>query len=167
MSSKATDKLVASDIRAGIRQLDRRIKKLEEHIDGIVWDNPQFREKSRRMCGVVGVGQAIPATVLAEMPGPGKISDKQASSLVGLAPFNNDSGSRHRKRRISGGRQMLRRTLYPPVLCATQHNPVSGEFYQRPGNAGKPHHVAAVAVMRKLVCLLNRMLSDPSFVPIK
>ncbi len=93
MSSKATDKLVASDIRAGIRQLDRRIKKLEEHIDGIVWDNPQFREKSRRMCGVVGVGQAIPATVLAEMPGPGKISDKQASSLVGLAPFNNDSSA--------------------------------------------------------------------------
>ncbi|PIE21816.1 MAG: hypothetical protein CSA62_15560, partial [Planctomycetota bacterium] len=74
---------------------------------------------------------------------------------------------RHRKRRISGGRQMLRRTLYTPVLCATQHNPVFREFYQRLRNAGKPHHVAAVAVMRKLVCLLNRMLSDPDFVPIK
>lgn len=164
---KTIDKFIRKDIESNIQYLDRRISRMEAHIESLIKNNRDFYAKSCRMQEIVGVGQVISSTILAELPELGRISDKQASSLVGLAPFNNDSGPRRGKRSVSGGRALIRRTLYTPVLCATQHNPVFKEFYQRLRAAGKPHHVAAVAVMRKLVCLLNRMLTDVDFVPIK
>ena len=163
---KTSDKFIKGDIEVNIRHLSRRIVRLEEHIANIVQNNATFREKSQRMCEIVGVGSVIASTVLAELPELGRITNKQASSLVGLAPFNNDSGARRGARTTLGGRQLMRRTLYAPILSATQHNPIFKEFYYRLKAAGKPHHVAAVAVMRKLICLLNRLLSDPGFQPI-
>jgi len=104
-----------------------------------------------------------PSTFLAELPELGQISDRQASSLVGLAPFNDDSGPRKGKRTTRGGRELIRRTIYMPTLCAIRNNSMFKEFYDRLIGKGKPHHVAAVAVMRKRVCLLNRMIADPTF----
>lgn len=164
---KSADKTVLADIRLAIGQLSKRIDKLETLITSLIQQNHDLKEKATRMCQVKGVGPVIASTVLAEMPELGTLSDKQAASLVGLAPFNSDSGSKKGKRHIQGGRQLLRRTLYTPMLCATQHNPIFKAFYQRLRNAGKPHHLALVAIMRKLICLLNKILSDPHFIPSK
>ncbi len=51
------------------------------------------------------------------------------------------------------------------AFVAAQHNLVLKAFYLRLLEAGKPRKVALVAVMRKLVILLNRILQDPNFVP--
>lgn len=164
---KCRDQAVSQDVRLGISQLDKRIENLEKLITAMIKQNPQLQQKSDRMRQVKGVGPVIAFTVLAEMPELGSISDNQAASLAGLAPFNSDSGSKKGKRHIQGGRQLLRRTLYTPMLCATQHNAIFRDFYQRLRKAGKPHHLATVAVMRKLIRLLNKILADPHFVPQK
>ena len=164
---KASDPFFRNEIQPHINFLSKRIEKLESKIKAMIENNLEFNQKAQRMCEVVGVGPVIASTVLAELPELGEITNKQASSLVGLAPFNNDSGAKRGRRSIRGGRSLMRRTLYTPILSACQHNPIFNEFYHRLIAAGKPHHVASVAVMRKLICLLNRMLADPTFVPIR
>ncbi len=164
---KTDDAFVRQDIRSLLRVLDARIKKAEKHIASLIADDADMKAKALRMEQVAGVGRVVSSTVLAELPELGKISDKQAASLVGLAPFNADSGKRGGQRRTKGGRELVRRTLYMPALSSCFRNPVFKHIYQRLIHKGKPHHVAIVAVMRKLVCLLNRLLADPSFQPPK
>jgi transposase len=79
---------------------------------------------------------------------------------VGVAPFNNDSGPRKGKRRVKGGREAIRSTLYMATLSSIQHNPVIQLFYKRLVNAGKQKKVAIVACMRKLLTILNAMIRD-------
>ena len=105
------------------------------------------------------------AVLIAEVPELGSISDKQASGLVGVAPLNRDSGKWRGQRTIHGGRRIARRALFMPALCCTTHNPILRDFYRGLVARGKPHHLAMTAVMRKIVCLVNKTLSDPNFTP--
>ena len=77
--------------------------------------------------------------------------------------MNNDRGPRRGRRIIQGGRSRVRRGLFMPTLCAIRHNPILREFYQRLRARNKPAHVALTAAMRKMLCVLNRLLSDPEF----
>ena len=122
-------------------------------------------QKCRLMEQVIGVGKGTAAVLLAELPELGTLEDKQVASLVGLAPMNRDSGLRRGRRTTQGGRGQVRRGLYMPALCAVRFNPVLKEFYDRLRAKGKCHHVALTAVMRKLICLLNRILANPNFNP--
>ena len=97
------------------------------------------------------------------MPELGKISDNQAAALAGLAPFNHDSGPRQGQRSIRGGRSKLRALLYMPALTAIRCNPILKPFYMRLRQKGKKPLVAITAVMRKLVTLFNKILSNPNF----
>ena len=162
---KEADAFVRADIRGEIAHLDGRIAALAARIDGIVASSPDLAARRSRMEAVKGVGPACSAAVLAEIPELGALSDKQASSLAGVAPFARDSGKKRGARSIRGGRARLRRALYMPALSASRHNPVLREFYARLVTRGKAHHVAITAVMRKLICLLNRILADPDFKP--
>lgn len=162
---KTADPFVAKDIRSMIAVLDRRIAKCERHIAALVASDAGLKERQRRMEEVKGVSTVLSGTLLAEMPELGGIGDRQAASLAGLAPFARDSGKTRGKRMIGGGRGRVRRGLHMPALCAVRHNPVLGAFYRRLVEKGKPHHVALTAAMRKLLCLLNRMLADPAFRP--
>jgi transposase len=122
--------------------------------------------KIERMCRVKGVGRTVAACVLAHMPELGTISDKTASALGGLAPYPNQSGPVEKPSRIRGGRHEVRLALYPAALCAMRHNPILSRFNQRLKDKGKSGLVRAIAVMRKLLCLLNKICSNPHFSPL-
>jgi transposase len=107
---------------------------------------------------VKGVGKATISTLLAEVPELGKLSGREVSALVGVAPINRDSGTMRGKRSIFGGRPDVRRVLFMAALVASRHNPVIKAFYQRLLAAGKPKKVALVACMRKLLTILNAMV---------
>ena len=107
-----------------------------------------------------GVGQVTSFTLIAEFPQLGMLSRKQAAALVGLAPFNVDSGKFAGRRRIWGGRASVRGVLYMAALVATRWNPVIRDFYQRLLRVGKPKKVALIACARKLLVMLNALLRD-------
>jgi len=160
---KTSDSFVKRDIKSSILAISKRIEKMETQIKKLIKEDEELALKSKRMQEVDGVGPVVASTILAELPELGQIGDRQASSLVGVAPFNDDSGPRKGRRATRGGRELIRRTIYMPTLCAIRCNPIFNDFYNRLIKKGKPHHVAAIAVMRKLICLLNRMISDPDF----
>ena len=147
-------------------QITRHLRQIEKQIETCVAQDASTREKIERMCQVKGVGRTVAACVLAHMPELGTISDKTASALAGLAPYPNQSGPVSRPSRISGGRHEVRVALYPAALCAMRHNPVLRQFNQRLEAKGKPGLVRAVALMRKLICLLNKICADPHFSPL-
>ena len=108
-------------------------------------------------------GPVLATTLLAYLPELGEEDDKRIAALVGVAPFAHDSGESSRPRHARGGRGEVRNVLYMAAVSASQHNPVLAPFYQRLRAAGKPANVCLLAVMRKLIVVLNRMLKDPNF----
>lgn len=107
------------------------------------------------------------ATLLAYVPELGEIESPQLSALIGVAPFARDSGRRQGVRHVRGGRGVVRHVLYMAAVAATQHNPLLRAFYTRLVAAGKPKPVALVAVMRKMLHVLNRLIADPNFVLVR
>ncbi len=162
---KVTDTFVKADLKVTINHLDRRILRCDKHIAELIVTDPSLTEKKRKMEQITGVGPGASMAILAEVPELGTITDKQASCLVGVAPLNRDSGKWRGQRSIHGGRALVRRSLYMPALCAANHNPILRDFYRGLIARNKPHHVALIAVMRKMICLLNRVLADPDFKP--
>jgi len=157
------DSWVRQEIKTTINFLERRKKRIEEHIDKLIAGDPDMAAKRERIEQVSGIDPVTSAVLLGECHELGNLTGAQASSLAGLAPFNRDSGTYRGKRKIIGGRGRLRRALYMPALTAVRHNPILKEFYTRLLKNGKQPRVAITAVMRKLVCLVNRLLSDPGF----
>jgi len=96
--------------------------------------------------------------LLAALPELGKLSGKQMASLVGVAPFNRDSGKMRGRRMVFGGRTSVRNLLYMAALVASRHNKTIREFYSRLRNSGKTAEVRIVAAIRKLIVILNAML---------
>ena len=133
-----------NDLDAGLRQTLRR--------------SPVWREKDDLLRTVPGVGEQLSLTLLACLPELGTLDRRQIAALVGLAPFNRDSGTLRGKRAVWGGRSRVRGVLYMGTLTATRWNPVIRDFYQKLLAAGKPKKVALVACMRKLLVILNAML---------
>jgi transposase len=107
-----------------------------------------------------GVGPATTATLIAELPELGTLDRRQIAALVGVAPYNRDSGKMRGKRMIGGGRAQVRRSLYMAALVASRRNPTIARFYQRLLAAGKPKKLALVACMRKLLTILNAMVRE-------
>jgi transposase len=105
-----------------------------------------------------GVGPNTCMVLIADLPELGKLSSREISALVGLAPFNRDSGMMRGKRMIFGGRTQVRCALYMAAIVAMRHNRVIKQFYERLLAAGKPKKVAIVACMRKLLTILNAMV---------
>jgi transposase len=108
---------------------------------------------------VHGVGPVLASTLIALLPELGKINDKQVTALVGLAPFNRDSGRYVGKRTFWGGRREVRNVLYMATLAAVRFNPYLKSFYIRLLAKGKPKKVALTACMRKLIVALNRKMA--------
>ena len=151
-------------IRAHLRQLVRQQEKLEGLIDELIRNEEELEEKVERFTSPKGFGRVVALSALAVMPELGELSDKEATALAGLAPYNSDSGRMRGRRMIRGGRGAMRRGLYMSSVCASQHNEHLSVLYKRLVKAGKPKKVALVAVMRKQICLLNRLAGDPEFV---
>jgi transposase len=151
---------VARRIRAHIRWLEKELSRTDGDLDEAIEASTTFKENEALLRSVPGVGPVLARTLLAELPELGTITHKRLSALVGVAPFNNDSGKRGGKREVWGGRAPVRAALYMGALVATRHNPLIKEFYERLLKAGKPKKVALVACMRKLLLILNAMIRD-------
>lgn len=144
------------------KSIDAVIKTLNEQIDALDKDigahlDQHFKELDQRFERIKGVGPNTCAAVVAFMPELGQISNARAAKLAGLAPLNNDSGTSRGKRRIWGGRSVVRCALHMATLSAVRFNPVISTFYQRLLAAGKPKKVAMTACSHKLLRILNAM----------
>jgi transposase len=141
-----------------IKALEREIARVDKVLQAFV--GTHHAELAALLDSVKGVGKATISTLLAEVPELGKLSGREVSALVGVAPINRDSGTMRGKRSIFGGRPDVRRVLFMAALVASRHNPVIKTFYQRLLAAGKPKKVALVACMRKLLTILNAMVKS-------
>jgi transposase len=155
---KATMTKVRRDLRQHIRWLERRVDDVDEDIDGAIKRSPVWRVKDDLLQSVPGIGPTVARTLLAELPELGQLDRRAIAALVGVAPFNRDSGRTRGRRYIRGGRASLRASLYMGALVAARHNPVLRTYYQRLRDAGTPSKVALVAVMRKLLTIVNAMM---------
>ncbi len=152
---------------AGRQRLEKHIRWLEEEaaglqrdIDDLLRGAPELEARNDILRSAPGVGPVLTATLLAELPELGRLNRKQIAALVGVAPFNRDSGSRRGQRRVAGGRAEVRSVLYMATISALKCNPVIKSFKARLSQQGKPPKVAIVACMRKFLTILNAMLRD-------
>ncbi|HPL63373.1 MAG TPA: IS110 family transposase [Syntrophales bacterium] len=148
------------DIRGSIQSLEKRLAKIDKELDDTIKQSPLWREKSKILTSVPGVGSVMAMTLLSELPELGTLTGKRIASLVGVAPLNRDSGLFRGRRSIWGGRRSVRAALYMSALSATRFNPVIRAFYERLRAAGKKSKVALVACMRKLLVILNTMMKN-------
>jgi transposase len=152
--------VVAKAQAAIIKAIRAQLARLDAVIAATVKASPSFAERARIIESVPGLADRTVAGVIAWLPELGHITDKQAAALVGIAPYDCDSGQHVGERHIKGGRRELRTLLYmPTVAAATRHNPVLKDYYLRLRAKGKKGKVAIVACMRKLIVILNTMLA--------
>jgi transposase len=149
---------VRSSIEATIAQLEAQLQELEARLAHVSTQRPQWQERLAILTSVKGIGPVISQALLVQLPELGQRTAKQIAALVGVAPFNHDSGKFRGQRRIQGGRKELRSLLYMAAMCAVQHNSVFRDHYAQLLQRGKPRKVALVACIRKLLGILNAML---------
>jgi transposase len=170
--AQATTSAVRRDLRTHIRWLERRLTDVDDDIRGAVEKSPVWRVQEDLLRSVPGIGPIVARTLLAELPELGQLDRRAIAALVGVAPFNRDSGRWRGRRQIWGGRGSVRAALYMAALVAARRNRPLAHFYRRLRDLGKPAKVALVAVMRKLLTILNAMVkhqsrwSDPAIAPI-
>jgi transposase len=151
---------VKKRVRAHLRWLEKELKRAERDLEDVVEASPVWRENEALLRSVPGVGPTLARTLLAELPELGTLTHKRLCALVGVAPFNRDSGRMRGKREVWGGRARVRSALYMSAMVASRYNPLIRQFYERLVKAGKPKKVALVACMRKLLSILNAMMRD-------
>ncbi len=149
---------VRKDIEKTISWLTRRIGESDDDIDTMIRKTPLWRDREDLLSSVKGVGKTVARTLLTDLPELGRLNRRKIAALVGLAPFNNDSGARRGLRSIRGGRAEVRSMLYMAAVSAARYNPQIRELYVRLLAAGKLKKVALVACARKLLTVLNAMV---------
>lgn len=151
---------VRPDIQAHIDWLTRRLKDVDGDLAAAIATVPAFRLKDEIIRSMPGAGRVLSMTLLASLPELGHLNRRQVAALVGVAPFNCDSGTLRGNRRIWGGRAAVRAVLYMATISAIRCNPVIRTFHQRLRDAGKKPKVAITACMRKLLIILNAMVKN-------
>lgn len=146
------------EIQSLINFMKDQVRALQKQIDSMIENNQDWKHKYLLLISVPGIGPATAVALIAEMPELGSIRDKQVASLLGVAPFNNESGTYRGKASIRGGRFTIRNVVYMAALSAMRYNQKMKEFYGRLRKAGKKPKVALVAIMRKLIVILNVMI---------
>lgn len=151
---------VIPHIEAHIKWLTGQKIDIERNVERLVKASSIWGEIDGILRSVSGVGKVVSHTILSALPEIGVISNKQIAALVGVAPFNRDSGLMRGRRCIIGGRAHVRTMLYMACVSAIRHNPIIRAFYERLVAAGKPHKVALTACARKLLVILNAKVRD-------
>lgn len=155
--------LVKKQLEAALGQAARQLAQLDAAIARQV--AAEHATLAARLQEEPGIGPQTAAVLLAELPELGRIGRRPLAALVGVAPLNRDSGTLHGPRHIGGGRRGLRCRLWMPTLVAARHHPKLRAFHQRLLAAGKPPKVALVAVLRKLLLMLNAIARQTLFPP--
>ena len=143
-----------------LKVLRTELSGLDAEIGDTVRGSPLWREQEDLLASVPGVGPVTARTMLAELPELGRLDRRKVAALVGLAPFTRQSGKWRGKSFIGGGRASVRTVLFMAAMPAMRRNPVLRAFHQRLRAAGKPKMVALIAVVRKLLTILNAILRD-------
>ena len=149
---------VRQRIQLHIDWLEKELDEIDQDLKETLRNSTVWREKENLLRTVPGVGPQLAVSILAYLPELGTLDRKRIAALVGVAPFNRDSGTLRGKHAVWGGRSHIRAALYMAALVASRHNPVISTFYQRLLAAGKAKKVALTACMRKLLVILNAML---------
>jgi transposase len=152
--------LQRASIKEHIDWLTERIERLDIDLTHRLRTSSLWRESDDLLKPIQGVGSLTRATLFSGLPELGKLNRREIAALVGVAPFNRDSGQHRGQRTIWAGRAHIRRALYMAAVTATRTNPVIRPFYQRLRARGKPAKVAIVACMRKLLTIMNAMLKN-------
>jgi transposase len=152
----------SASVRRGIERLigvlDEQIGELDAQLEQQMAADARWCRIKQVLTSVPGVGAGTSWTLISCLPELGRLNRREIASLVGLAPVNRDSGQWRGRRRIWGGRALVRAALYMPTLTAMRFNPTIRTFYQRLRQAGKTFKVALTACMRKLLTILNAMV---------
>lgn len=153
-------KRVVASVERSIRFLENEIEALDDEMSGRIRNSDVWKRKDELLRTVPGVGPTTSRTLLTTLPELGALTNKQIAALVGVAPFNDDSGAprKSRPRHIRGGRAEVRSVLYMATMTAIRCNPSIRSFYERLTSKGKLGLVAMTACIRKLVTILNSML---------
>lgn len=138
---------------------DEKMEAVEQLLS-LIEDNAQHKGNYDLLLTIPGIGPAVAATLITELPELGQLKSKQIASLVGVAPHANESGKSARKSKTKGGRKCARSALYMAALTGSRSNSALSTFYQRLVNEGKPKKLALVAVMRKLIIIANNIIKD-------
>ena len=154
--------IVNWSLRKLVDSLAGDIKAIDAEINRLVKSDDEWNGRAELLQSAPGVGEVTAMTLIAEVPELGQLNRQKISALVGVAPFNRDSGQYRGRRSIFGGRRAVRSVLYMAALSARRHNPVIRAFAQRLEAQGKLPKVVLVACMRKLLIILNTMVKTNS-----
>jgi len=152
----------AARLEAHLAWLEREVARVDRDLARWIAADPERMETDAILQSMPGVGAVVARTLIADLPELGSLGKRQISALVGLAPFNRDSGAMRGKRKIRGGRASVRGVLYMAALSGARFNPVLAAFYKRLCDAGKPKKLALAAVAHKLLVILNAMMRNRS-----
>jgi transposase len=155
-----TLEIVLDSIKRSLDHLQTEIAAVEAAIARVIDKSDELRARCEKLQTVKGVGPATARVLVTELAELGTTDRQQIASLVGVAPFNDDSGAYRGQRHIRGGRPTVRRALYMATLVATRHNGVIRDHYRHLLAEGKPKKVALVACMRKLLTHLNSLMAQ-------
>jgi transposase len=153
-------KTARASIDAVLKTLDKQITLLDQQIRKRIDADDDFKHLDRQIRSVPGAGPILSATFIAELGELGAVDRHEIAALVGVAPFNRDSGNFRGQRAVRGGRAQVRNVLYMATLAAMRFNPLIQRFAQRLRRTGKAAKVVIVACMRKLLTLINAMIRD-------
>ncbi len=157
---RATDKHLAKRLDRHVAFLEKELDEIDRDIGEAIKSSPVWCKTEELLKSVPGIGDVTARTLLAEVPELGTVDRHQIAALVGVAPVNRDSGLMRGHRAIAGGRTSVRNVLYMAALTAIRRNPVFRTFYHRLITRGRPKKVALVAVLRKLLTVLNAIVRD-------
>lgn len=155
---QAANKMAVRSIEKMLQVLNKQIADLDRAITKLIESDDDWRNKRDLLQSVPGVGPATSATLVAECHELGKLNRQEIAALVGVAPFNRDSGQSRGQRRIRGGRSSVRTALYMAALVGVRRNDKLKAFFLRLKQQGKPFKVALTACMRKLLTILNTLV---------
>lgn len=151
---------VRQSIQRSITCLNQERRELEEQIHSLIQTRHPWQHKLQLLQTVSGIGQTIASVLIAQLPELGQLNPKQIAALVGLAPFNFDSGQMRGTRHIFGGRTAVRTALFQAAQVASRSNPYIKNLYQRFLSSGKKAKLALTACARHLLVMLNAMIRD-------
>lgn len=167
----ANGKEIRRSIAAVLKVIESQLKTIDRQITEHIDNTPRLRQRSEILDSVPGIGPTTANMLVTELPELGRLNRRQIAALVGVAPIARDSGTFRGKRMTGGGRKKIRSRLFMPTLVAVRHNPILTAYYNRLLSRGKCKMVALVAVMRKLICIMNTMAKnnqkwDPNLIKI-
>lgn len=156
--ARLCDKNVREMIVEHVDWLEKSLAEVDIQIAQAIQESPIWHEKEKLLESVPGIGKVTSSVLLASLPELGTLDRKSIAALVGVAPFNRDSGNMRGRRAIWGGRAPVRCALYMATLSSVRFNPLIKDFYHRLILAGKPPKVALTACMRRLLVIVNSMI---------